>query len=94
MVEVFSILIIVAGFTLIHYLHTKHVMRLELLLKARDIYEVKELYKQFEQPKIKQEITSDPPVNLQELVADVGASKGPDGILEMFRRGNDSKDIA
>ena len=55
-------------------------MRLELLLKAKDVYEFKELYKQFEKPKV--EITSDPPANLQELVADAS----PDDIRKMFGR--------
>ena len=87
MVEVFSILIIVSGFALIHYLHTKHVMRLELLLKANSAYEAKELYKSFDEPK--KELISDPPANLQELVANAG----PEEMRKMFGR-DDSDAVA
>ena len=81
MIQIFTTLIVVVGFTLIHYLHTKHVMRLELLLKARDAYEAKELYKQFEETK--QEIISDIPATLQEAVAN---AEGPEDIRKMFGR--------
>ena len=81
MVDVFSILIIVAGFVFVQYLHQKHIIKLELLLKAKDAWEARELYREFKTNK--QEITSDAPVDLQEEVAN---AKSPEDIRKMFGR--------
>jgi len=73
---IFVSLIIVSGFSLVSYLHYKHTIQLELLIKARDLTEVKI----FNDPK-KEFVPLNEPEELQDLVRD----KSPDDIKKLFR---------
>jgi len=73
---VFSLIVVVAGFSTISYLHYKHITQLELLIKARDLTEVK----LFNEPK-KEFVPLDEPEDLQDLVRD----KSSDDIKKLFR---------
>lgn len=74
----FVSLIIVGGFGYVSYLHSKHVQRLEVLIKAQSLEEVKA----FERPSEKVEYVENEykPESLLEATAD----KTPDQIRAMF----------
>ncbi len=75
---IFVSLVIVGGFGYVSYLHSKHVQRLEILIKAQSLDEVKK----FERPVEKVEYVENEykPESLMEAMAD----KTPDQIREMF----------
>ena len=74
---VFSILIIITGFSLISYLHKEHLLKLEELLKAKDYTE----YKVFEKAKREFVPLEDESDELQDRIHD----KKPNEIRDMFK---------
>ena len=72
---VFSLIVVVAGFSTISYLHYKHITQLELLIKARDLTEVK----LFNEPK-KEFVPLDEPEDLQDFTRE----KKPDDVRKIF----------
>lgn len=72
--------IVVGGFLATQYLHYKHIARLELLLKAEDIQEVK----LFEKKSEKEAVGAPKPENLMDAID----GKNPEQIKKMFPRGH------
>ena len=74
MITLFTILVVVAGFVAMQYLYLKHISRLELLTKARDLNEVKN----YEETKEPEEPENE--INLR----DVTYNKPPEEVQQMF----------
>mgnify|MGYP001562056572 CR=1 FL=1 len=75
MFEALIVFFVVAGFSTVSYLHYKQVGKLALLLKSRDLTEVK-IYEEKKQEKI----LPNEPEELQDAIQD----KKPDEIRRMF----------
>ena len=68
-------LIIVSGFVAVSYLHLKHIEKLEILIKATSLSEVKS----YEEPKVEY-VENPQPDSLQDAII----GKSPDEIRNMF----------
>ena len=78
MIEItFIILFVVAGFVGISYLHYKHILKLEILLKARDLPEAE---KYLMKPEL--EVVKNP---VPETLLDATEGKTAEEIREMFK---------
>ena len=73
---IFVSLIIVSGFVAVSYLHLKHIQKLEILIKATSLSEVKS----YEEPKVEY-VENPQPDSLQDAII----GKESDEIRQMFR---------
>ena len=81
MITLFTILIVVSGFTAILYLFLNHISRLEVLIKSKDLQELKN----FEHLSVGQTVLGpkyETPDELQDAIID----KDPDEIRDMFKK--------
>ena len=75
----FIILFIVAGFVLVSWLHYRHILKLEILLKARDLPEAKDMLNMKKEPEV---VKATQP----EFLSDVDmAEKSSEEIRDMFK---------
>ncbi len=75
---IFVSLVIVGGFGYVSYLHSKHVQKLEVLIKAQDLAEVKK----YEEPIVKIEYVEDQ--YKPESLLEATEGKTPEEIRAMF----------